>query len=76
MVYRLLGWGVVVEAYHKMYMHKGYSMCSCASAKITIDNYIMELVHGLTNIPRFTEVGGIQGLEQCCPSKHPPQVIN
>ena len=26
----------------------------------------MELVHGLTNIPRFTEVGGIQGLGQLC----------
>ena len=35
----------------------------------------MELVHGLTNIPKFSEVGGIQGQGQLYPSIHPPQVI-
>ena len=36
----------------------------------------MELVHGLTNIQRFTEVDGIQGPGQLCPSKHPTKMIN
>ena len=34
MVYRLLGWGVVGEAYHKI------QIVSCASANITLSNGI------------------------------------
>ena len=54
MVYRLLGWGVVGEAYHKI-------QDTYASTKMMLK---MELVHTLTNIPRYSEVGGIQGLEK------------
>ena len=45
MVYRLLGWGVVGGAYHKI------QIVSCATAKL----YIMELVHRLRNSLRFSE---------------------
>ena len=34
MVYRLMGWGVVYEAYHKI------QFVSCASAKTALDNEI------------------------------------
>ena len=37
---------------------------SCASAKNTLNNVIMELVRRLTNISRYSGVGGIQGLGQ------------
>ena len=53
MVYKLPGWGMVGGAYHKMQD----TDCSWASAKLHLK---MELVHRLTNIPRFSEVGGIQ----------------
>ena len=46
MVYRLQGWDVVGGAYHKI------QNVSCASTKLLI----MELVHRLKNIPRFSEV--------------------
>ena len=75
MVYRLLGWGVLSEAYHKMQTHTGYRMFHVQVQKLQLI-VIMELVCGLTNIPRFTEVDGIQSLGQLCPSKHPPQMIN
>ena len=45
---------------------------SCASAKITLNNGI--LVHRLTNIPRLSKVGRIQGLRQLEPPLDPPLV--
>ena len=61
MVYRLLGRGVVGGDYHKMHMHTGYRMFHVVVQKLQLIIIKMELVHGLTNIPRFTEVDGIQG---------------
>ena len=55
MVYRLLGWGVWWVEPSIRYR---IQIVSCASEKI------MELVHRLTNIPRFSEVGGIWCPEQ------------
>ena len=52
MVYRLLGWGVVGEAYHKI--------IRLFLVLVQILHLIMELVHRLRNILRFSEVGGIQ----------------
>ena len=61
MVYRLLSWGVVDAAYHKI------QIVSCVSAKITLV-VIMELAHGLRNILIFSEVGGIWGLGPLLPT--------
>ena len=66
MVYRLLGWGVVVGAYHKIYA--GYKMFHVLVQNL---HFIMVLVHGLTNIPTFSEVGGIRGVAQPWPSSIP-----
>ena len=54
MVYRLLGWGVVGGAYHKI--HAGYRMFHVLVQNL---HFIMELVHGLTSIPTFSEVDEI-----------------
>ena len=53
MIYRLLGWGVVGRAYHKI------QIVSCASEELHI---IVELVHRIKNILRFYEVGGNMGV--------------
>ena len=56
MVYRLLGWECGgYKAYHKI------QIVSCASAKITLNFGISTQAN---NIPRYSEVVGIQGLGQ------------
>ena len=50
MVCRLLDLGVMGEVYHKI------QIISCTGHKLHL---IMELVHRLRNVPRFSEVGGI-----------------
>ena len=67
MVYRLLAWSGVWWVGPTI----RYRIQIVSSAST---NLKMELVHRLTNIPRFSKVVGIQGLRQLCPPLDPPLV--